>query len=293
MTRRFWSLFLFLILALPLTAHAQTPDSTAADSSDGKRIRLVLSDGSTLIGQVTSETDSTLQFRTVSGSTLSVEKRQITERERLFQRRDGRYLEPDPSPTRLVFTPTGRPLGQGNGYFSVYQVFFPFLAVGVTDRVSVAGGLSLIPGVSGQLFYFAPKVTLAKRPRNNTSVGMIAATVLGEGEGVGGVVFGLHTLGRSSGALTGGVGVAFGNEGAFTEQPVFVVGGEYQVGNHAKLVTENYVFSGQASTVLVSGGIRFFGDHVFGSLSFFTAPEILGESEGFPFVPFISFGYNF
>jgi hypothetical protein len=53
----------------------------------------------------------------------------------------------DPNDSRLMFAPTGRPLGKGNGYFSDHYVVFPGLTVGLTKNLSLAGGVSVIPAL--------------------------------------------------------------------------------------------------------------------------------------------------
>ena len=78
---------------------------------------------------------------------------------------------------------------------------------------------------------------------------------------------------------------AFSDEGVFTEQPVFVAGGEYQVSDHVKFLSENYVFMGEGSNVLFSGGIRFFGDNLAAGLSFISFSNLLSDAEGFPLFP--------
>ena len=53
----------------------------------------------------------------------------------------------DPNYSRLLFGPTGRPLKKGDGYFSDYELAFPGVAVGITDNLSIAGGISIVPGI--------------------------------------------------------------------------------------------------------------------------------------------------
>jgi hypothetical protein len=66
----------------------------------------------------------------------------------------------DPNYSRLLFSPTGRPLRKGDGYFSDYELVFPGVAVGVTDHLSIAGGVSIVPGLrlSEQVAYVSPRL---------------------------------------------------------------------------------------------------------------------------------------
>ncbi|MFQ5584937.1 MAG: hypothetical protein ACE5GL_10920, partial [Calditrichia bacterium] len=77
----------------------------------------------------------------------------------------------------MLFAPTARPLKQGQGYFSVYQIFFPFVAVGVTDFFTLAGGVSLIPGARSQLLYVAPKITPLHLKKFDLAFGLLYLAV--------------------------------------------------------------------------------------------------------------------
>ena len=47
----------------------------------------------------------------------------------------------------MFFAPTARTLEHGKGYVADYYLFFPIVAYGVTDRITVAGGMSILPAV--------------------------------------------------------------------------------------------------------------------------------------------------
>ncbi len=278
---------------LPLRpAHAQE----AAETDQVVRIELV--DGSTLIGTVEREADEVILFRTTAGVKLRLPKDRIASREVLRGRVvDGRFQRVDPNRTRLFFAPTARPLGAGQGYFADYQIFLPFIAAGVGSRVSLAGGFSLVPGSPAQVVYAAPKVTLVHTPGTSVAVGGLVGTALGgeiSGEGYAGLAFGVGTFGSPRRAITVGGGFAFaGAEGeSVTSAPILLIGGEYQVSNSIKLLSENYVYVGESATVVFSGGLRFFNDTLAADLGLFTTPEAFGGG-GFPFVPWVGFAYNF
>lgn len=282
-------LFIACVLLLVPRAYGQEVDTIAAEAP----VRLVLTDGSTLIGTVERETDEGLVFRTTDGVRVEVPKDRIRRREALSGHIvDGQYRRSDPNRTRLLFAPTARPLQSGQGYFASYELFFPFAAVGVGRVASLAGGFSLIPGVGSQLVYFAPKLTLYDTPGTSLAAGTLVGTALGE-ESAGGLLYGLGTFGAPDAALTAGAGFAFGGGEVFTEVPILLLGGEYRLSNSIKLLSENYIFAAEGGTVLLSAGVRFFGDQLAADLGFFTAPELLDEGGSFPFLPWVGFAYNF
>lgn len=283
-------LVLMLVAARWAPARAQTPD--AAQVPDSALVEVVLADGSVLNGAVVDSSGTTLTIRTVGGVTVVLERAQI----RLIRPLRGRVVggvvrRLDPNRTRLLFAPTARPLRPGSGYFAAYYLFFPFVAYGATERVTLAGGLSLLPGLPlrDQVFYAVPKVTLVDGARTSLAGAALVLTSASM-EGSAALVFGVGTFGGSDRAVTAGAGMGWASEGG--ETAVLVVGGEVQVGSSVKLLTENYLLV-RGRTVLVSGGIRFFGDRLSADLGLITFGELLRETDGVPFVPLLSFTYLF
>jgi hypothetical protein len=270
--------------------HAQSVDTTEV-------VRLTLTDGTVVVGYVLAEDGATVQFRTASGVMMQIPQAQIRRREVLLQQGTGRYVRLDPNRTRLLFASTARSLPSGKGYVGVYEVLFPFVAVGVADRLVLAGGMSLLPGASEQLVYLAPKLTVRQTPKAQVAAGVIAARVT-RNEGAAGLLYGNGTFGSPERAVTLGVGFAFVSEGLEDEDdlevsdtPVLLIGGELQVSNSLKLLTENYVGPALDEAALLSAGVRFFGEHLAADLGLFTSPAAW-DADGFPFIPWVGFVYN-
>jgi len=68
-------------------------------------------------------------------------------------------------------------------------------------------------------------------------------------------------------------------------------GGDVQVSNSAKLLTENWIYTGEENFVMFSGGIRFFGENMAVDFGLITWDELLSDG-GFPFVPWVDFAVN-
>jgi len=191
----------------------------------------------------------------------------------------------DPTGTRLFFAPTGRNLAAGEAYFGVYELFFPFATYGVTDRITVAGGTPIIPGAFGQVGYFAPKVAIVQSERVNLAAGVFAVIVEGD---AGGIAYGVGTWGGRDNAVTTGLGFAIG-EGVDFDYPIVMLGGETRTGRQLKLITENYFVPGEGG-VLVSGGMRFFGERLSADVGI---GALLGSSETEGPYPLVNFVYTF
>jgi hypothetical protein len=122
------------------------------DSTISEVHKIYLKDGSVLVGNIQSENDSLLTFKTLANMELSIARDQILKRETTSGTLvRGEFWRRDPNQSRLLFAPTARPLKAGQGYISFYEIFFPFVAVGITDFLSISGGMSLFPGTDGGL----------------------------------------------------------------------------------------------------------------------------------------------
>lgn len=252
--------------------------------------KIVLRDGSELIGTIDAENMDTVRFRTIGNVLMNIPSAQIKSKETLKGAiRDGAYVRPDPNHTRLFFAPTGRALGGGSGYLSASQLFFPFLAIGLTDFLAVGGGISLFPGAESQLVYLAPKVTALQMDQFSLSGGVLyITTTSAQGGGVG-IMYGVSTFGSDKAALTLGLGWGFSESGT-ADRPLVMLGGELKVSNSVKLISENWI-PPVTDLAFLSFGVRFFGDHLAADLGLMTITGV--RWKGFPFFPWVGFAFNF
>ena len=88
-------------------------------------------------------------------------------------------------------------------------------------------------------------------------------------------------------AVTLGIGWGYENWEP-SDKPFILLGGEVQVSNSFKFITENWILP---ETAILSAGIRFFGDNLAADFAFLRPLD--EEMDGFPFIPWIGFVYNF
>ena len=272
-------IFLSFILIVNFENIFAQSDSTAI-------YRITLTDDSELLGMIESENDSLIFFITNAGLELSIDRAMIKEQKIMEGEWSGdTFLRKDPNQTRLLFSPTGRTLSAGEGYFSAYEIFFPFLAVGITDFITLSGGVSLFPGLEEQVIYIAPKVRVLHLENFDLSGGVLYCHVDEEDFGI---FYGVTSVGSSKASFTLGLGWGYA-DGETAESPAIMFGGEIQLSNSVKIVSENWKLPEEDNLVL-SFGLRFFGEHLAADFGLVTTT---GETEGFPFIPWIGFAYNF
>ena len=300
---------LFLVTAMALAA----PGFGSTDEAPPV-VTITLKDGGTLVGTVVQEDETSLTLRTASGAELKLPREAIGSRELR-----GATLRPpastsfsDPNDSRLMFAPTGRPLGKGNGYFSDHYVLFPGFAYGLTKNLSVAGGVSVVPalGISEQVFYVSASSAWKLGDKTSFALGGLYAGGPDEDIRGGAALFGIATVGPSDRSLSVGLGwlaareeeYVYDSRGEFVETrsewrlreaPVVMLGGSLRVARNLSLVSESWLILGKdfdLSQQPFGLSLRFFSGRISADVGFVLVADILDE--GFP-VPWLSFSYHF
>jgi hypothetical protein len=253
-----------------------------------------LKDGSEMIGHVRSKDSLKIKFETLSGAMIDVRRNQI---ESIVDERSDYSLGDDPNKTRLFFAPTGKNLKAGTGYFSVHELLFPMLAFGITDFFTVAGGISILPGASDQLYYLNGKARALHIKDLDLSAGILYTNVTSNNESGVTVLYGNGTYGTNNASLTLGAGLSFNSDATSSgKYPMFILGGEIKLSNSAKFITENWIPTEPDSYKIFSFGVRFFGKRLAGDFGLIYIMDEVGKSamgEGWPFIPWIGLNYNF
>ncbi len=256
----------------------------------GRLKKIALRDGSAIHAALLRAQTDTLFVQTPGGVQVTLPDAQIDLIEDLSgEIVAGEYYLQDPNSTRLLLAPTGRGLKAGQAYFADYFLFFPTLAVGITDNIAISGGISLVPGASSQLAYFGPKLSFPISSHAAFSTGLLYMAIPEGGEDAA-LGYGVGTFGSSRGSVTLGVGMPFvANEDT---HPVLLLGGEVQVSSGAKVLTENWLFTNENNIFMFSGGVRFFGEKLAVDVALVSSDEFWGNN-GFPFVPWVDFSIFF
>jgi hypothetical protein len=288
---------LLLLSATPRFSHAQRVSVDSLRVNDSTIVyRVMLSDGSKLVGHVTMLSADSVRIRSAA-STTTVARSAIREARAypLSAMRNGELWPENPHATRLLFSPTAIPLRKGESYFADFWVFIISAAHGVTDRFTLGGGMTVLPGLSLEknVLYAMPKYTVIDRPAAKLALGGLLATVPIDSDRRKslGLLYAVGTVGSRENNLT--VGTGFGYVGnTLSKTPVVTVGGQTRVARHLALITENwFVPSEGADAGFVTYGVRFLDDKFAVDLAFGT--PIDGGGVSFPGVPLLGFAVKF
>ncbi len=257
-----------------------------------------LKDGNELRGRIIERTETTLILQTSNGLEVKIPQSSIVTIKPVQGRyQKGVFLRSDPNYSRLMVSPTGRPLRKGEGYFSDYYIFFPGISYGFTDHFSLMAGFSIIPGANfkDQLKYLAPRIGFQINESVALSAGALFMSFFDE---LGaGIAFGVATFGQQDKSLTTGFGFGYvreeGEDFHFAQKPIILLGGNIRLSNSIALVSENWFFPGAGLNLKQQPfaiAVRFFGDRMAVDAGAILMLEIL--EQGFP-VPWLSFVYHF
>ena len=289
-------IILFLVIEVLMQINflfaQQEPDSVVISELDTlKIVKITISDNSILFGQILAESDTLIEFKSSAGLLINFKPELIKEREYLKgETIDGKYIRYDPSNSRLFFFPTARTPKAGSGYFSDYELLFPFLSIAVTDFLVLSGGMSIVPGASEQLIFIAPKVRVFNSENFCASGGLLYINIPEEVDNVA-LGYGVITIGTQNAGFSLGYGTQISSSGEGDLTGLVMIGGDIQLSNSVKLMSENYIPVGvEDMDIVYSFGVRFFGDNLSVDLGFF---GVTAETEGWPFIPWVGFAYNF
>jgi hypothetical protein len=280
----------FLMAAIPVAGQTNSDVRSKLHVADSAELQiLTLRGGSTLVGRITAiGADSLTIDASVGKVSLAIAGVTDVRTVAADRLKEGDYWFPNPNATRLFFAPSGRMLERGDGYVSDYEVFFPGAAYGVTDNVSIGGGMSLFPtGIDQQLYYFTPKIGGEVHENVNLALGALVVGGIPDERTVG-IVYGVGTFGPPDASITAGLGYGFAGT-TVARNPVAMIGGEFRVARNLALVTENYIIPNTHANPLYSYGIRLMGEKMTVDLALF---NISGEGSGIGF-PYVDFVFKF
>lgn len=299
--------FTFPVFVAVLTWGLAPATARGADGEPDGVVAVDLKDGSRLLGEIVSRDEETLTLQLSGGTALRVPRTSVASVEPCA--RPEPLERSDPNATRLLFTPTGRPLPRGGGYFSDHYVVFPGFAYGVSDHFSLGGGISTVPGLGlgEQLYYVAPRLAWQASPKLAISTGTLYAAGGGSDEALA-LVYGVVTLGAPARSFSAGLAVGGTREAEWEwtgdatthrrrwhwrSAPILMLGGSLQLSPRVGLVSENWLFLGERFDLAQQPfalALRLGGNRLSADVGFVVVPAVLDE--GVP-LPWLSITYHF
>jgi hypothetical protein len=279
--------FFFGIALKPFEVRAQVNKNINLDTSTTYLIRLT--DKSEFVGKFVERTPQYFVFRTSAIERLQVPFDRITSIQELnaSSMKGNVYWAPNPRPTNYFFWPSAINLKKGEGYFQNNMLFLNSVHYGVTDNISIGGGLEFISLFSGTpILFFSPKISFPAGKNFHAGGGLLLVTIPEEGSA--GFLYGSTTVGTTEHNLSGSLGFGFAG-GEFSTTPLVNISGMTRVSRKLMLMSENWIIPvpDEITAAAFSFGVRFLGDKIAADVGLVYSPQV-----GTPF-PIAGFSVKF
>ena len=203
------------------------------------------------------------------------------------------FIVRNPNATRYFFSPSAIPIRKGEGYYQNIYGVANFVNYGITDNISIGGGMELITlltSVAGGFDFFplvvlTPKVGIQINEKNAIGAGVIAGGAAGT---FAGITYGLYTRGTEDRNFSLGLGYAFA-DGEFAPSPIMTVSGMYRLNERIFLMTENWLLLDETDPLAVFAyGVRIANNRNSWDLGFINQRDIAEVLLiGVPYVSFV------
>ncbi len=192
----------------------------------------------------------------------------------------------NPTPTRYMVAPSAIPFPKGEGYYQNLYATVHTGYYGLSDHVSVGGGLETISLLlASPLLFGTVRVGYQVKPKLYLGGGAIAIGGLNETSFFAGGGYANATFGTIEKSVTTTLGVL---HNGWQPVPVFILSAMKRQQRRVCLVTENWFLAVDGTPVLIlSGGLRIIGESFSVDLSLLSNPQLI--SGGIPALPFAGF----
>jgi hypothetical protein len=274
---------------------------------DAMRV-FTMRDGSIITGQIVNKTDEATVVRTNGLGTVSLDAGniiQVRDAEEATITSSGKIWFKNPNCTRYLFAPSAIQLKKGEGYYQNMYGFGNAWNYGVTDNVTMGGG---VIGPMG--LYINAKAGFQVANNVHFGGGVLLGNSLfpinGENFGIG-MGFSVLTLGNYDHNITVGAGYGFLHESGelgWWSKPLFVANGMARVGKKFALVTENWVINfkddpfnrgiteDEHYETIFSYAFRYMGQKSTLDAGFLNTPGLI-EKGWYVGIPYIGFVFRF
>jgi len=200
-----------LQLALVFCFMVSFQTTFAQDLNDTMAYRITTKDGNVYTGTVIKREPGKILLKTANIGEITLAVSDISEIQAIdpTKFRKGGYWFENPQATRYLWTSNGYGFKKGEGYYQNVWVLFNQVAYGITDNISIGGGVLLLFffGGTSTPVWITPKVSIPiARDKVNLGVGALVGTVIGEDESGFGILYGITTFGSKDRNISIGLG---------------------------------------------------------------------------------------
>lgn len=165
----------------------------------------------------------------------------------------------DPNAFRLFLAPTSVTLPENHGTIQLADIVVPTVNYGIIDELIVRGGVTPFAVSSHLLYYGLTGLQIFDYDGFSGVGGVVMTNATGDARGWESTFYGFGVIGYTAKdfGVYGGFGGGYSGKRE-SSTAIFMLGGEYAVSAHNKLITENW-FVGESGSNAFSVGLRSYG----------------------------------
>ncbi len=246
------------------------------------KVVITMNNGEEYTGEILEQDEETIVLRTANGVIELIAANVRSVKEQDYQ---GKFTYANPHDTRYFFGPTAIPLKKGKGYYQNIAITLNFVNYGVTNNISIGGGLEFISTIMGEpVWFLTPKVGFQVSEKVHLGGGVLVAGFTDEGSAA--LTYGVSTFGSSESNFSLGVGYGL-MDGEFSNYPAVMVGGMHRVSRSIVLLSENYLIPNDSLIYFGIQGIRILARKNAFDIGGIVSPEFSDEIPVLPYVGYV------
>lgn len=245
-----------------------------------KRVVVKMKNGDEYTGYFINKNGDFITIRTINGDMQLIAKNV----ESIIESRYiGKHSFDNPLPSRYFFGPSGIPLEKGRGYYQNVFLTTNFVNVGVTDNISVGGGVELLSLMFRiPIWFFTPKVAFKVADKVHVGAGLLTLGI--SNFGTFNLAYGVGTYGGSESNVSFGLGYGFAF-GEVSSSPAVLICATHRFGKNFSVLSENYFLTGSDELGMFGiQGFRILSQKSSFDIGLMATPESIKAGFGIPFV---------
>lgn len=243
----------FILLMCSLQVEAQKKKrkkkngkSKIENTDQGDQIKVELKNGNILIGQLVRIGEDSLIIKNDQFGRVALANQNIEDYSGFINpEKDEMGWNKEKYQAQYFISPSARPVGKGNIYYTNFNIFGNTFSFGVSDNFSINAGFEAISLFAGEvpIMYASPKLSIPIG--ENFYVGAGTTIFLATFDGstnIGGLAYANTTIGSATKNFSFGGGFAY-SDGETSDELLFQIGFAYPFSKRISLIGEGFFTS--------------------------------------------------
>jgi len=228
--------------------------------SDTSRVEIMevkLKNGNTLVGELLRLGQDSIVIKNEQFGRIAFSKTEIEDYYGLDKSTaDEQGWDKEKYQSQYFISPTARPIGEGNRYYSNFNVFVNTFSFGVSENFSITAGFETVSIIGGRfpIVFVNPKLSIPVSENVYVGLGTSIFLVPFDDVNVGGLAYANTTIGSATKNFSAGLGIAYAVDGGSETPMIYQFGFILPLGKKVSILAESFVDSSFEG--LLNFGIR-------------------------------------